>query len=173
MTNHAHQTSDDLLQVVVFTVEGKVLGIDIRKVQEILRMVEITPFPRMPSFALGAINLRGLIVPIINLRQRLSLPERPPSARTCIMLVWAGPQIIGFLVDEVSEVLDLPADSLESTEAGPAWMRSDLFSGLGKLPGRLLVIINPDRLLSPQEERLLAPPDAARALADGAAERSV
>jgi purine-binding chemotaxis protein CheW len=151
----ADQDPVELLQVVVFTIEGKVLGVDILKVQEILRMVEVTPFPRMPDFALGAINLRGRIVPVINLRRKLGLPDRPPGPRTCNLLVRAGEQVIGFLVDEVSEVLDIPADQLESPERGPAWMRSELFSALGKLPGRLLVIINPDRLLSPQEELLL------------------
>jgi purine-binding chemotaxis protein CheW len=151
----AERESGEQLQVVVFTIEGKVLGVDILKVQEILRMVEVTPFPRMPDFALGAINLRGRVVPVINLRRKLGLPDRPPGPKTCNLLVRSGEQIIGLLVDEVSEVLDIPADHLESPDRGPAWMRSELFSALGKLPGRLLVIINPDRLLSPQEELLL------------------
>ena len=151
----AHESTGEQLQVVVFTIEGKVLGVDIVKVQEILRMVEVTPFPRMPEFALGAINLRGRIVPVINLRRKLGLPDRPPDAKTCNLLVRSGSQIIGFLVDEVSEVVTIPAALVESPAHGPDWMRSELFSGLGKLPGRLLVIINPDRLLSPQEESLL------------------
>ena len=145
----AHEDTGEQLQVVVFTIEGKTLGVDIHKVQEILRMVEVTPFPRMPDFALGAINLR----------RKLGLPDRPPGPKTCNLLVRSGEQIIGFLVDEVSEVIDIPAAFLESPDQGPAWMRLELFSGLGKLPGRLLVIINPDRLLSPQEESLL-PHDA-------------
>jgi len=155
----AHEVTGDQLQVVVFTVEGKVLGVDILKVHEILRMVEVTPFPQMPDFAIGAINLRGRVVPVINLRRKLGLPDRAPGPKTCNLLVRAGDQVIGLLVDEVSEVLDIPAEYLESPEQGPAWMRSDLFSGLGKLPGRLLMVLNPDRLLSPQEERLL-PRDA-------------
>jgi purine-binding chemotaxis protein CheW len=163
----ANEGTGDQIQVVVFTVEGKVLGVDILKVQEILRMVEITPFPRMPDFALGAINLRGRIVPVINLRRKLGLPDRPPGHKTCNLLVRSGEQVIGFLVDEVSEVLDIPAAYLESPDRGPSWMRSELFSALGKLPGRLLVIINPDRLLSPQEE-LLLPHDGAAAPCEAA-----
>ena len=151
----AHESADEQLQVVVFTLEGKTLGVEILKVQEILRMVEITPFPRMPDFALGAINLRGRIVPVINLRQKLGLPDRLPGPKTCNLLVRSGDQVIGLLVDEVSEVLDIPAAFMEIPDQGPPWMRSELFSGLGKLPGRLLVIINPDKLLSPQEESLL------------------
>ena len=151
----AHEGNAEQLQVVVFTVEGRTLGVNILKVQEILRMVEITPFPRMPDFALGAINLRGRIVPVINLRLKLGLPDRPPGPKTCNLLVRSGEQIIGFLVDDVSEVVDIPAAVLQSPDQGPAWMRSELFSGFGKLPGRLLVIVNPDRLLSPQEESLL------------------
>lgn len=151
----ADQESAEQLQVVVFTVEGKVLGVDILKVQEILRMVEVTPFPGMPDFALGAINLRGRIVPVINLRRKLGLPDRPPGPKTCNVLVRSGELVIGVLVDEVSEVLEIPAAHLESPDRGPMWMRSELFSALGKLPGRLLVILNPDRLLSPQEELLL------------------
>jgi purine-binding chemotaxis protein CheW len=164
----AQETTGDQLQVVVFTVEGKVLGVDILKVHEILRMVEVTPFPRMPDFALGAINLRGRVVPVINLRAKLGLPDRPPGPKTCNLLVRSGDQVIGLLVDEVSEVLEIPAEFLESPEQGPAWMRSDLFSGLGKLPGRLLMILNPDRLLSPQEERLL-PRDGGAVTLEGAA----
>ena len=162
--SEAHESTSEQLQVVVFTVEGKTLGVDILKVQEILRMVEVTPFPRMPDFALGAINLRGRIVPVINLRRKLGLPDRPPGPKTCNLLVRSGEQVIGFLVDEVSEVLDIPAAFIESPDQGPAWMRSPLFSGLGKLPGRLLVIINPDRLLSAQEESLLTSDVAASLL---------
>ena len=143
------------LQVVVFSVEGKSLAVDILQVREILRMVEITPVPHMPAFALGAINVRGRVVPVINLRSKLGLPARPPDARTCIMLVSAGEHVISFLVDEVAEVVDLPTALIEPAEAGPAWMRSELISGLGKLPGRMLVIVDPDRLLSAQEEREL------------------
>lgn len=163
----SRESNSGQLQVVVFTVEGKTFGVDIRKVQEILRMVEVTPFPRMPDFALGAINLRGRIVPVINLRRKLGLPDRPPGQKTCNLLVNSGEQVIGFLVDEVSEVIDIPAAFVEHPGQGPAWMRSELFSGLGKLPGRLLVIINPDRLLSPQEESLL-PHDVAAGQPDGA-----
>ncbi len=154
----AHESTGGQLQVVVFTVEGKTLGVEIHKVQEILRMVEITPFPRMPDFALGAINLRGRIVPVINLRRKLGLPDRAPGPKTCNLLVNSGAQVIGFLVDEV---MDIPAAFVEHPDQGPAWMRSELFSGLGKLPGRLLVIINPDRLLSPREESQL-PRDGAQ-----------
>jgi purine-binding chemotaxis protein CheW len=156
----AREGTGEQLQAVVFTIEGKLLGVDILKVQEILRMVEVTPFPRMPDFALGAINLRGRIVPVINLRRKLGLPDRPPGPRTCNLLVRSGEQVIGFLVDEVSEVVGIPDDLLESPDQGPAWMRSELFSGLGKLPGRLIVILNPERLLSPQEESLLPHPGA-------------
>ena len=118
-------------------------------------MVEVTPFPRMPAFALGAINLRGRIVPVINLRRKLGFPDRPPGRKTHNLLVRSGEQLIGFLVDEVSEMLEIPASLIDPPGQGPAWMRSELFSGLGKLPGRLLVLINPDRLLTPEEEQLL------------------
>jgi purine-binding chemotaxis protein CheW len=161
----ANEGSGEHLQVVVFTIEGKTLGVDILKVQEILRMVEVTPFPRMPEFALGAINLRGRIVPVINLRRKLGLPDRPPGPKTCNLLVRSGEQVVGLLVDEVLEVIDIPPAFLERPDQGPSWIRSELFSGLGKLPGRLLVILNPDRLLSPHEESLL--PNAIAAQSSG------
>lgn len=144
-----------MLQVVVFTLEGKSLALDILKVQEIIRMVEITPVPNMPSFALGVINLRGRLVPIINLREKLSLPDRTPTARTCIVLARSAGHLIGFLVDDVAEVLTLSSESIEKPESGPDWMKSDLFLGVGKLMGRLLVILDSDRLLSPKEEKAL------------------
>ncbi len=145
-----------LLQVVVFTLEGKSLALDILKVQEIIRMVEITPVPKMPSFALGVINLRGRIVPIINLRAKLNLPDCTPTAKTCIILVLAAGHLLGFLADDVAEVLSLPADSIEKAESGQDWVNSDLFLGVGKLMGRLLVILDSDRLLSPKEKKALS-----------------
>ncbi|HWR96820.1 MAG TPA: chemotaxis protein CheW [Candidatus Methanoperedens sp.] len=145
----------ELLQAVVFAVEGRSLGMDIRQVQEVLRMVEVTPFPRMPDFALGAINLRGRVVPVINLRRKLGLPDRPPGPETRVLVARSGGQLIGFLVDAVSEVLDIPAALVESAGEGPAWMRSEPVAGLGKIPGRLLVLIDPARLLTAQEESLL------------------
>jgi purine-binding chemotaxis protein CheW len=143
------------LQVVIFSLEGKTLAVDILKVQEIIRMVEVTPVPKMPPFALGVINLRGKIVPIINIRDKLGLPEGQPTVKTCIILVRSGQQILGFLVDDVAEVYSLPRESIEKPQSGPAWLRSDLFSGVGKLSDRLLVILDTSRLLSATEEKQL------------------
>ena len=145
----------DILQVVVFSLEGKMLALEILKVQEIIRMVEITPVPNMPSFALGVINLRGRIVPIINIRARLSLPDREPTARTCIIFARSAGGTFGFLVDDVAEVTSLPRDSVETTDSGPDWLSSDLFVGVGKLTGKLLVIIDSDLLLSTKEQKAL------------------
>ena len=151
----AAQRGNDTLQVVVFTLAGKALALDILQVQEIIRLVEITPVPKMPSFALGVINLRGKIVPIINIREKLSLPDDQPTARTCIVLVRSGKKLLGFLADDVAEVITLPAGAVEKPENAPEWIQSDLFLGVGKLSGGLLVIIDSDRLLSPKEEKLL------------------
>ncbi|HEY5999332.1 MAG TPA: chemotaxis protein CheW [bacterium] len=151
----AHEEHGELLQAVVFALDGSFFGVDIRQVQEILRMVEITPFPRMPDFALGAINVRGRVVPVINLRRKLGLPDRAPAERTRILVARSGAQLIGFLVDGASEVLDIPLALLEDVGDGPAWMRSDVVAGLAKIPGRLLVLVDPARLLTAQEESLL------------------
>ena len=109
----------------------------------------------MPSFALGVINLRGMIVPIINIRERLSFPDRSPTIKTCIILARTADGIFGFLVDDVVEVRDLPREAVDSPESGPDWLSSNLFLGVGKLTGRLLVIIDSDRLLSQAEQREL------------------
>jgi purine-binding chemotaxis protein CheW len=151
----AAQKVEGPLQVVVFTLEGKALALDIVQVQEIIRMVEITPVPKMPPFALGVINLRGKIVPIINIREKLNLPDRPATAKTSIVLMRSGDRLLGFLADDVTEVMTLPGGSIDKPASGPDWIQSDLFLGVGKLPGTLLVIIDGDRLLSPQEEKLL------------------
>lgn len=145
----------DILQVVVFTLEGKMLALEILKVQEIIRMVEITPVPNMPPFALGVINLRGSIVPIINIRARLSLPDREPTAKTCIILARAAGGTFGFLVDDAAEVTSLPRDAVDVPDSGPEWLSSDLFLGVGKLTGKLLVIIDSDLLLSTKEQKAL------------------
>ena len=143
------------LQVVVFHLEGKSLALDILKVREILRLVEITPMPKMPAFALGVINLRGRIMPIIDIREKLHLPAGQLTAKTCIILVGSKDQTLGFLVDDVTEVRSLPADAIEKSESGPDWIRSDLFVGVGKLKEGLLVVIDSDNLLSPSEKKQL------------------
>jgi purine-binding chemotaxis protein CheW len=151
----AHGEHGELLQAVVFTLEGRSFGVDIRQVQEILRMVEVTPFPRMPDFALGAINVRGRVVPVIDLRRKLGLPDRAPAAQTRVLIARSGAQAIGFLADGVSEVLDIPLALLEDVGHGPAWMRSEPVAGVAKIPGRLLVLVDPARLLTAQEQSLL------------------
>ena len=145
----------DVLQVVVFSLEDKMLALDILKVHEIMRMVEITPVPNMPPFALGVINLRGRVVPIINIRARLSLPERQPTVKTCIILAKTAGGTFGFLVDDAAEVRSLPRGDIDMPESGPEWLSSDLFLGVGKLTGKLLVIIDSDLLLSTKEQKAL------------------
>jgi purine-binding chemotaxis protein CheW len=117
----------------------------------------------MPDFALGAINLRGRVVPLVNLRRKLGLPDRPPGPQTRILVARPGSQLIGFLVDSVSEVLDIPTALLEGAGEGPTWMRAEPVSALAKIPGRLLVLVDPARLLSAQEESLLPREEAAPA----------
>src|SRR5579885_3918603 len=107
------QLSGTVVQVVSFKLATEEYGVDISQVQEIIRMVEITHVPRAPRFMEGVINLRGQLIPIIDLRTRFSMPRAEQTKSTRIVVTEIGAKRVGMVVDSVSEVLRLPTDQIE------------------------------------------------------------
>ena len=143
----------DLLQLVTFRIGEEEFGVDILRVQEIIRIMEITRVPKSPDFVEGVINLRGKVIPIIDLRKRFGLEVKEYVKHTRIIVIEISNMIVGFVVDAVSEVLRVPADTVEPPP--PAVMGgidSEYISGVGKLEDRLLILLDLDKLLSQEEQ---------------------
>mgnify|MGYP001766313806 CR=1 FL=1 len=139
-------------QLVVFAIKNEEFGVDITQVKEIVKLLEVTYVPKAPSFIEGVINLRGSIVAIVDLAKRLGLETSSRDDSTRIIVVEIGNNLVGMIVDSVSEVLRLPSEfvedvpSLVDTEVPEHYIR-----GVGKLQDRLLVLLDLNRILTPEE----------------------
>ena len=147
-TEDRDRRDDDLLQLVTFSIGSEEFGVDILKVIEIIRTMEITKVPKAPAFVEGVINLRGLVIPIIDLRRRFGLAEKAGDSDTRIIVIEINGMSVGFVVDSVSEVLRIPANTVEPAPPVVAGVDSDYISGVGKLEDRPLVLLDLDKLLS-------------------------
>jgi len=148
MENMTMQTqTSDILQLVSFTVGQEEFGLDILKVQEINRMAEITRVPHAPSYVRGVVNLRGKVIPVIDLRHRFGLPEKEADQHTRIIVVELGTRTIGFIVDSVREVLRIPASVTEPPPPMVLGESSEYIQAVGKLDDRLLVLVDLDKLI--------------------------
>ncbi len=144
-TEDRDRRDDDLLQLVTFSIGSEEFGVDILKVIEIIRTMEITKVPKAPAFVEGVINLRGLVIPIIDLRRRFGLAEKAGDSDTRIIVIEINGMSVGFVVDSVSEVLRIPANTVEPAPPVVAGVDSDYISGVGKVEDILLDL---DKLLS-------------------------
>jgi len=155
MSTEENSQGDRLLQLVTFTIAEEEFGMDILKVQEIIRTLEITRVPRAPAFVEGVINLRGKVIPIIDLRRRFGMESKPHDKDTRIIVIEINGMIVGFVVDSVSEVLRIPASTVEPPPSIVSGIDSEYISGVGKLNNRLLIMIDLDKLLSEEEHQHL------------------
>lgn len=145
----------ELLQLVSFKIGEEEFGIDILKVQEINRMMQITKVPNSPDFIDGVVNLRGRIIPVIDLRTRLNMPRIEHDNRTRIIVVDLNGVTVGFIVDEVSEVLRIPKSITEPPPAMVAGIDSDYITAVGKLEDRLLILLDLEKIFSLDESNKL------------------
>jgi purine-binding chemotaxis protein CheW len=139
-----------LLQLVSFNVGDEEFGLDILRVQEIIRTQQLTRVPNLPEYIDGVINLRGKVIPVIALRRRLGLSSVPSDKRTRIVVVDVHGQVLGFVVDAVSEVLRIRTDTVEPTPR-LGHVERDYISGVGKLDSRLLLLLDLERLMTDEE----------------------
>jgi purine-binding chemotaxis protein CheW len=134
-------SEDELLQLVTFEVGSEEFAIPILSVQEINRMMEITRVPQSPPFVEGVINLRGKIIPVVDLRQRFGMERVERNGDSRIIVVEVKGRVIGFTVDRVNEVLRIDSGIVEPAPAMVASVDSDYVQGVGKLPDRLLILL--------------------------------
>ncbi|MBQ9536564.1 MAG: chemotaxis protein CheW [Desulfovibrionaceae bacterium] len=151
MSNFTEATNaskhNDEIQLVTFRIGDEEFGVDILSVQEINRMLQITMVPRAPFFIEGVINLRGKVIPVVNMRTRFNKPAVEPNADTRIVVVDLGQKVVGILVDGVSEVLRIPSGLIEPAPPVVAGIGSEYIKGVGKLNDRLLILLDLDNLL--------------------------
>ena len=154
LAHEPRRAHEELLQLVGFHVGGAEFGIDILRVQEIIRAQQLTRVPNSPEFMEGVMNLRGKIIPVIALRKRFGLEEAPPDKQNRIVVVEIQGTVLGFIVDAVSEVLRIPADTVEPPPR-LGLVEREYVSGVGKLGDRLLILLDADRLMSGSGEGMI------------------
>ena len=153
-------SSGGLSQLIRFTVGAEEYGLEILRVKEIIRVKEITRMPKSPPFVKGIINLRGDVIPILSLAEKFGLEGREAGAASRVIVVEIGGQLIGMLVDAASAVLRLPADQIEPPPAIIGGLSRELVAGVGRVGERLVILLDIDRVLSEEEQVVLASLDA-------------
>ena len=142
------ETVNDELKLIIFKLGREEYGMDILKVQEIKRMMSITRVPSTPAFIKGVINLRGSVLPVIDLRTRLGLfeVELTEAARIIVVLVNEG--VVGFIVDEVVEVTTINPQNVEAVQTLSNGLSAEYISGIAKADSRLYIMLNPDAIVN-------------------------
>ncbi|KAB2954377.1 chemotaxis protein CheW [Heliorestis acidaminivorans] len=138
----------DESQLVAFTLDGEEYAINIHYVQEINRLLNITRVPKAPFYVEGVINLRGNVVPVIDLRKRFSLSPRETTDRTRIIIVKVKDITVGIIVDGVSEVIGLANGNIEPPPGLQGSLEQEFIYGVGKIDERLLILINIEKVLA-------------------------
>jgi len=134
-------------QFLTFTLQNEEYGIEILRVQEIKGFSKITPIPNAPSFVRGVMNLRGTVVPIIDLRARFAMTEKEYDQFTCIIVVNVGNRVVGLVVDTVSDVLNIPNDSIADPPELATSGDTSCITGMGKLGERIVMLLDTGRLV--------------------------
>jgi purine-binding chemotaxis protein CheW len=142
-------------QLVVFQLGAELYGVDIARVHEIIRLQTITRVPRAPSFVEGVIHLRGKVIPVVDLRRRFGLPLADHTRATRTVVVEIGDQVVGIIVDSVSEVLRVSTATIEPPSPVVAGIDSEYLQGIAKLPERLVILLDLDRVLAREERRAI------------------
>jgi len=133
---------------LTFFLAGEEYGLEILKVQEIIGMMDITPVPRSPDHIRGVINLRGKVIPVVDLRLRFGMQAAEQTSETCIIVVQANRIQTGIVVDQVSEVLNIASEEIEDAPAFGAEVQTDYILGIGKSDGRVKLLLDIDRVLA-------------------------
>lgn len=152
-------SDDDVNQYLTFILGGETYGVSILVIKEILEYNEPTTVPMMPDFIRGVINLRGSVVPVVDLSLRLGKESTEVEKRTCVVIIEINHEDermeIGVVVDAVNEVLDIAPENIESAPSFGAKIRTDFIRGMGKIDDKFVVLLNIDHVLSVDELSML------------------
>lgn len=142
-------------KLLTFSLGSEGYGVSILKVKEIIGMMDITPIPRTPEFVKGVINLRGKIIPVMDLRTKFGMPQQQYDERTCIIvaeiLVHGVEKLLGIVVDMVSEVVTISADQIEPPPEYGNTVEHSAILGIGKIKDRVVIILDIDEVFTSDE----------------------
>jgi purine-binding chemotaxis protein CheW len=145
---------------LTFTLAEEDYGIGILKIKEIIGMLPITSVPQTPDFVKGVINLRGKVIPVMDLRLRFGMMSMDYTERTCIIVVeiagQTGTILVGIVVDAVSEVLNIKGDDIEKTPTFGTKLNTDYILGMAKMEGGVKILLDIDQVLSSDELSILS-----------------
>ncbi len=150
-----NEESSELLQLVSFMVDKEEFGVNILCVQEINRLMQITKVPNVPDFVEGVINLRGRVIPVVDLRTKLKIQRKERDNNTRIIVVEVEGKTIGFIVDSVKEVLRIPISITEAPPEMVTGVNSEYIMAVAKLDDRLITLLNLEKILSNTEKEKL------------------
>ncbi|MCX7976758.1 MAG: chemotaxis protein CheW [Bellilinea sp.] len=143
-------------QLVVFELENEKYGVDIASVEGIIKMQEITRLPHAPEFIEGITNLRGTIVPVVDLRTRFGLPRKEPTRDTRIVIATMDSSKVGIIVDAVTQVIRVPDDKIEPPPQMSVTINSAFIKNIAKLESELVILLDLGKVLSTEERESLA-----------------
>lgn len=136
---------------LTFVLGDEEYGIEILKVREIIGVMAITPVPQSPNYIKGVINLRGKVIPVVDLRLKFGFPEKEHTKETCIIVVEVNNTLIGVIVDTVSEVLDIAIEDMEPSPHFGQDIDTDVFLGIAKIKNKVKILLDIDKVLRQEE----------------------
>ncbi len=142
-------------QLVIFELADEQYGLDIASVESIIKIQGITAVPQAPAFVEGVTNLRGVVLPVIDLRKRFGLPSTEKNKETRIVVVEMGDTTVGMVVDAVTEVLRVPSESIEPPSPLVTTVDSTFITGIAKVEERLIILLDLGKVLSVREQSQL------------------
>jgi len=140
---------------LTFVLGNEEYGLEILKVREIIGMMDITSVPQTPKFVKGVINLRGKVIPIVDLRLKFSMPEAEYTKETCIIVVDIKGIFVGIVVDTVKEVLDIKEEDIEETRALGSTVNTDFMLGMAKVKGAVKILLDIEKVLDSSQFELI------------------
>lgn len=151
MMNRVEQETMEEIKVIIFRLKNEEYGVDVSQVKSIERMERITRVPNTAPFVKGVINLRGVVIPIIDLRNRFGIEHLEYNDSTRIVIVNVDDVEVGLIVDAANDVIDIPVNSIEPPPKAVGGVESKYLRGVAKLSNRLLILLNLDKVLNPDE----------------------
>lgn len=139
---------NDAIRFATFFLEGQVFGVDILRMREVIRPVEITKVPPAESFVEGVINLRGVVIPVISLRALFDMPAKPLGKETRIINMEIDAMVVGFIVDSIGHGYSVPANAIKPAPAVAAAVDVEYIAGIANVDDTLLVILDVDKLVA-------------------------
>ncbi len=144
----SEQTRQKAGKYLTFVLAEEEYGLEILKVREIIGVMDITSVPRTPAYVKGVINLRGKVIPVVDLRLKFEMPSAEQTAETCIIVVYVGEMEMGILVDKVSEVLDISGEDIEEAPSFGVNVDTEFILGIGKAGGKVTILLDIARVLT-------------------------